>query len=70
MKSLMDQVILFWQGSKHPLGDQKGQTMVEYALVLALIVVVVAGVYYMSDITGKITETLTSVKGAFTPPVK
>ena len=58
MKSLMDQVVLFWQGSKHRLGDQKGQTMVEYALVLALIVVVIAGVYSMSSITGQITAVL------------
>lgn len=46
---------------------EEGQTMVEYALVLALMVVVIAAIFTASGITGEITGTLGDVVSSFTP---
>ena len=46
------------------LKDEKGQTMVEYALLLVLIAIVVAG--FIPGVTGAINTAYTNIAGALT----
>lgn len=42
MENFMIRTILFWEGAKERLADQKGQGLTEYVLILGLIVITVA----------------------------
>jgi Flp pilus assembly pilin Flp len=46
--------------------DEEGQTMVEYALVIALVVIAIAGALTVTGLTGKITSTFTALSNKFT----
>ena len=68
MKSLMDQVVLFCQGTKLRCDDQKGQTMVEYALVIGLIVVGLVVAWNLTGLTTAVNDLLTKISDAATKP--
>jgi Flp pilus assembly pilin Flp len=48
------------------LRDEEGQTMVEYALVIALVVIAIAGALTVTGLTGKITSTFDALSNKFT----
>ena len=58
----MIRAILFWEGAKERLADQKGQGLVEYALILGLVVVVSIGI--LTTMGGDISAKLTTVSNA------
>ena len=47
------------------LREERGQTMVEYALVIALLVVVIAAVFTASGLDTKVSSTLSKLVASF-----
>jgi pilus assembly protein Flp/PilA len=54
-------MMLWWENAKESLRNEKGQGMVEYGLILALIAVVVIGV--MTTMGGNLNTLLGKVAG-------
>ncbi len=52
--------MMYWQMIKSLIKSEKGQGMVEYALVIALVAVVVAG--FIPGVTDAISNTFDSIK--------
>lgn len=59
------QLMMWWDSAKSVLRNEKGQGMVEYGLILALIAVVVIGV--MTTMGGNLKDMFTTVAGKVAP---
>ena len=68
MESLIIRASLLWESAKQRLNDQKGQTMVEYALVIGLIVVGLVVAWNLTGLTTAVNDLLTKISDAATKP--
>jgi pilus assembly protein Flp/PilA len=58
----MVRIILWWEGLKSALRNEKGQGMVEYAVLLVVVATIAVGLS-MTGISTAITAALTKVQG-------
>lgn len=60
-------MLIYWNYLNARYLGQKGQGMVEYAVILAFVVVVAAGIASSGDLQTAVKKVFTDVKGLFPP---
>ncbi len=63
MESLLIRASMLWGSAKQRLSDQKGQSMVEYALVISLVIGMVIIAFAVFDLSATLTALKTKIEG-------